>query len=154
MDEEFEEVVEFVGEGVDGAGLGLGSRKGEGEGEQGLVAGCEGDVLEVAEAVCDLCSGNVSDRTRRDGSSTVAASRECVLEDEGLMFWRVLTCSPVSLDPIVSVSEACHGMLCSYIVLFRQLTGTRSPFVYPVLFGPLSVAMGSSAAFTVMHSEV
>ena len=55
VDEEFEQVVEFVGKGVDGAGLGLGRGEGEGEREEGLVAGCEGDVLQVTQAVYDLC---------------------------------------------------------------------------------------------------
>ena len=54
MDEELEKVVESVGEGIDGAGLGLGRGEGKGEREEGLVAGCEGNVLEVAETVCDL----------------------------------------------------------------------------------------------------
>jgi hypothetical protein len=54
VDEELEKVVEFVREGIDGAGLGLGRGEGEGEREEGLVAGCEGNVLEVAETVGDL----------------------------------------------------------------------------------------------------
>jgi hypothetical protein len=54
VDKELEKVVEFVGEGVDGAGLGVGRGEGEGEREEGLVAGCKGNVLQVAEAVCDL----------------------------------------------------------------------------------------------------
>ena len=54
MDEELEKVVEFVGEGIDGACLGLGGGEGEGEREEGLVAGREGNVLEVAENICDL----------------------------------------------------------------------------------------------------
>jgi hypothetical protein len=54
VDEELEKVVEFVREGIDGAGLGLGRGEGEGEREKGLVAGCEGNILEVAETVCDL----------------------------------------------------------------------------------------------------
>jgi hypothetical protein len=54
VDEELEKVVEFVGEGVNGARLGLRRGEGEGEREVGLVAGCEGNVLEVAETVCDL----------------------------------------------------------------------------------------------------
>jgi hypothetical protein len=54
VDEELEKVVEFVREGIDGAGLGLRRGEGEGEREEGFVAGCEGNVLEVAETVCDL----------------------------------------------------------------------------------------------------
>ena len=54
MDEELEKVVEFVGEGIDGAGLDLGRGEGEREREEGLVAGCKGNILEVAETVCDL----------------------------------------------------------------------------------------------------
>jgi hypothetical protein len=54
VDEELEKVVEFVGEGIDGAGLGVGRGEGEGEREDPLVAGCKGNVLEVAETVCDL----------------------------------------------------------------------------------------------------
>jgi hypothetical protein len=66
---------------------------------------------------------------------------------------RDLTWSPVSLDPIVSACAAYSWMFYSYTVLFRQLTGTGSPFVNPLLFGPLSAVAGSSAAFTAMHSE-
>lgn len=67
MDEELEEVVEFVGEGIDGTRLGLGRGEGEGEREEGLVAGCEGNVLEVAETVCDLywVRGSVMDRVSK-----------------------------------------------------------------------------------------
>ena len=48
MDVVFEEVVELVGEGVDGAVEGGGDVEGEGEGEAGFVAGGERDVLEGA----------------------------------------------------------------------------------------------------------
>lgn len=55
VDEEFEEMVEFVGEGVNGAGLGSGRCEGEGERPLGFTAGWEGDVLEVPETVFNLC---------------------------------------------------------------------------------------------------
>lgn len=54
MDEKFEEVVEFVGEGVDGAGLGLGGCIGEGERSVCFVAGGERNILEVAVVVSDV----------------------------------------------------------------------------------------------------
>lgn len=54
VDVVFEEVVEFIGEGGDGAGDGFGDAIAEGEWEEGLVAGGEGDVLEFSEAVCYL----------------------------------------------------------------------------------------------------
>jgi hypothetical protein len=54
VDEELEKVVEFIGEGIDGARLGLGRGEGEGEREEGLVAGGEGNILEVAETVGNL----------------------------------------------------------------------------------------------------
>jgi hypothetical protein len=69
VDEELEEMVEFVGERLDGAGLGLRHGKGKGQREKGLVAGCEGDVLQVAEVVCDLSV------CRRSAAKSVEDSR-------------------------------------------------------------------------------
>lgn len=45
MDVVFKEVVEFIGEGVDGAIDGFCDAVAEGEREEGFVAGWEGDVL-------------------------------------------------------------------------------------------------------------
>ena len=81
MDEELQEVIEFVGEEVNGAGLCLGEEVLEGEGLRGFVADGEGDVLEVAVAVGDLYVGYVS-VLRSSGRSG----------DLG-----ILTCSPVSI---------------------------------------------------------
>ena len=89
MDEEFEEVVDLVGEEVESAGLGLGRGEGEGKWLAGLVAGCEGDVLEVTEAVCDLCptkcqsTGDEVDQVQRllgrKGGSGAARARSGIL---------------------------------------------------------------------------
>ncbi len=46
-----------------------------------------------------------------------------------------------------------RGALLSYIVLFKQLTGTRSPFAYPLLIPPLPTTTGSSAAVTAMQRD-
>jgi len=54
VDVEFEEVVELIGEGGDGAGYCFGDAVVEGEGARSLVAGVEGDVLEFAQIVGDL----------------------------------------------------------------------------------------------------
>lgn len=56
MDVVFKEVVEFIGEGVDGAVYCFWDAVAQGEGEEGFVAGWEGDVLEFSEAVCYLDS--------------------------------------------------------------------------------------------------
>lgn len=89
MDEELEQVVEFVRQGLDGAGLRLRRGEGEGQREQRLVAGCEGDVLEVAEAVCDLGGlGIVSDQVQ--SRSRVGAGE--IVEDECLRLLHVPPC--------------------------------------------------------------
>ena len=54
MDVVFKEVVEFIGERVDGAVDCFWDAVAQGEGEEGLVAGWEGDILEFSEAVCYL----------------------------------------------------------------------------------------------------
>lgn len=48
MHVEFEEVVECVGQGWEGAGYCFGDAVVQGEWQGGLVACCEGDVLEFA----------------------------------------------------------------------------------------------------------
>ena len=83
MDEEFEQVIEFVGEEVDGAGLCLGEEVLEGEGLRGFVADGEGDVLEVAMAVGDLYVQYIVSVLRSSGRSGGC--------------WEILTCSPVSI---------------------------------------------------------
>jgi hypothetical protein len=50
----FEEMIQSIRKGVDGAGDGLGDTVAQGEGERGLVAGWEGDVLQSAEIVFNL----------------------------------------------------------------------------------------------------
>ena len=54
MDEELYEVVELVGEFVDGAGLGLGGSIWKREGRLCFVARGKGDVLQVAVGVGDM----------------------------------------------------------------------------------------------------
>ena len=54
MHVEFVEVVEGVGEGGDRAGDCFGDAVVEGEGARGLVACCEGDVLQLAQVICYL----------------------------------------------------------------------------------------------------
>ena len=80
MDIVFKEVVEFIGEGVDGAVDCFWDAVAQGEGEEGFVAGWEGDVLEFSETVCYLDS---------------------LLADSLLSCWgreeRGRTCSPESL---------------------------------------------------------
>lgn len=58
----FEQVVECVWEGVDGAGDGLGDAVAQGEREGSFVAGREGDILQSAERVFNL------DKKKRKGS--------------------------------------------------------------------------------------
>jgi hypothetical protein len=50
----FQKVVELVGERADGAIDCLCHAVAEGKREEGLVAGWEGNVLQLAEIVCDL----------------------------------------------------------------------------------------------------
>ena len=72
MDEKFEEVVELVREGVESAGLGLWRGEREGKWLESLIAGCERDVLEVTETVCDLCPAKSQSMGRGDQSATTA----------------------------------------------------------------------------------
>lgn len=60
MDIEFQEMVEFVGEGGDGAGYCFRDAVAEGERTGGFVAGIEGDILKFALAVSDLFAIAVS----------------------------------------------------------------------------------------------
>lgn len=54
MDVKLEEMVQLIGEGVDGACYCFGDAVVEGERAGGFVAGHEGDVLEFTEIISDL----------------------------------------------------------------------------------------------------
>ena len=54
MDVVFQEVIQFIGEGVDGAVDGFGDAVLKGEREGGLVAGGKRDKLQFSEIIGDL----------------------------------------------------------------------------------------------------
>lgn len=58
----------------------------------------------------------------------------------------------VMISPEAKAEEPWGGG--NYKVLFRQLTGTKSPFTYPFLLPPSFLRTFSSAALTARDSEI
>lgn len=115
-----------------------------------LIAGRKRDVLKVAMRVCDLR------RALGQLQSSRQACVESILEKSSNGSIRgsncgknSRTCSPVSLVQHVQLQNVVQIRVHkTYIVLFKQLTGTKSPFTYSLLF-PLTLPMTfSSAALT------
>ena len=114
MDVVFKEVVEFIGEGVNGAVDCFWDAVAEGEGEEGFVAGWEGDILKFSEAVCYL--------------EYLSAGHVARIED----LERGRTCSPESLYNRRLAQDTSDSFQnqpddITHIVRFKQVTGIGCP---------------------------